>query len=271
MTDSTWWSTQDEQSAHSTPGVSPGKRNPTLSSTPARVVTAVMCLVTAFVVAASGYVTLFGAGRFDVTVGPYGSVAHIPTTEAVVGGCGYIFMFDPDPTAYGVFDPADITPQASGRIRVPRAPMVVPVYGYMSEQPAQPGFYGVEDDTPGHQQILRAMWDGVTVVWYDTRVGADDLGVVKRWVDANDAIGVPWTNHTLGLPSTLKGNDIPDERRFAFSTWGVSQSCLVFSDFIASTFLERAQPHSEAIRRTVEPPSAHVNEEGKLAPIYPKY
>lgn len=205
--------------------------------------------------------------------GPYGSTVNMPNTPAIMSGCGSIYQFAPT-VEFGTFSNDDVTPTGKNkdRVRVPTAPMLVPAYGYMSEDgiPTHRNFYATDDeDLPTLPETLRSMRDGRVVLWYqpDT-VRAGGLENIQAWMEDNpNVVAIPWLPSTLGIMENLQGHSMPMGRSYAFSTWNVTHSCDVFNVEAADGYMDFVENLNGKNRPAGEPAPAVLDEKGQLPDI----
>lgn len=127
---------------------------------------------------------------------------------------------------------------------VPSAPVIIPIYGYLSERgmhPSQFKFYpkdSINKDIP-ESLILRTMYDNnVPVIWYDAeKINDKDYAKLKELGDANlgKVIIMPWLGYEVG--------NLPRDRTIAFAVFGMSQSCKTFDINVLKQFLTFADSH----------------------------
>lgn len=197
--------------------------------------------------------------------------SHLPSTDAIINQCGMIFSFHVKDNWYGTFNPEDLKKSPSGGIKIPISHVLVPPYGYMTEEPFNAGnkIHFMASDDITLPSILRAMYDGKTVLWYDPElVSSREIQQMTNYANQNDhVIVVEWTNKSLGIPNALKGYQIPEGRKFAFSSWGVTQSCDQFSEGVMTSFVEFSHKRNQSNPRPAQPHPAELTSEDKLPPI----
>lgn len=220
-----------------------------------------------FVAAASGNVVASSPG-------PYGSRAYIPSTSAVIAGCGKIFRFFPPAEQHGLFNYEDVArKEGSDYIRIPVPPMRVPAYGFMVHDNVldhSDYYIAPNDEPPALESILFSMYHGIRILWYMPDANQSTIRHVQRLArEHEDVIAIPWRVESLGLPKTLKAHTMPEERSFAFSSWGVTQSCEHLSDEAFAEFLEFAEEKGPT--RAEEPPRAVLTEDGQLPGIVTEF
>ena len=227
-------------------------------------ITSSLLLVLSFV-AIVGW-TIWGVDPARPTTGQYQSVEYPASVEAVLSQCGNTFTFDPDSEHYGVFDPDEIIANAgleSTSVEVPDHPMIVPVYGYMTEWDEGKSLLDknsyTDDDIPARSRILRSMWDGNVVIWHSVGISDEEkarIAMVTR--STPNVVSVEWI-----------GGELPLGRKFAFSTWNVSQSCERWDNEVFEQFLTFVEENPRFAAPTDEPPNAVLDENGMLQKIEP--
>jgi hypothetical protein len=183
------------------------------------------------------------------------------TVAQSIRSCGSTFQFDIDPEWYGT-----IPENYTGRI--PLQPMVIPAYGFMSDKPFNKdnlGFH-TKDNLLDSTEVNRALWEGVTIVWYEESATPTTLKEISVFADERNAQGLPM----MVLPHTLSDKKIPYDRSYAFSNWGVTQSCATFDIPIFDTFRETAAGLSPE-RDEINPPAAVLTPNGSLPEIDPPF
>lgn len=167
-------------------------------------------------VTAAGCWVLLGSAVQDVTV-EEGMLAHKQSNDALIGGCGRIYRF-PDATAESGIVPRTNTAGEPNRIGYRT---IVPIRG-----PFWSGGVGKRTWTrdaarpPGAERLMRNMWDGDMVVYYNDDVTSDDVATLLALSRTRPALRLfvaPWD-------AQLRG-PLPKGRTLAFATWNTSQSC----------------------------------------------
>lgn len=218
--------------------------------------------VIAAVLASLTVATLNLPSQMTPSQGQYGAVVYPGNLNTTVNGCGDVFRFSTNESLYGVI-PQEAYATAQTKTIIPTHPMIVPVYGYMSDRGLKKNevkFYERKGypDFP-RQQILRTMWDdNTTVIWYDENATAADVFRIKKYTtEHTNVLAVPWT----GVDA------LPMNRHIAFSTWGISQSCNTFDNSVLNDFQNFKKVHP--VKHTVTPPVKKLNKFGLLSPINP--
>ncbi len=197
--------------------------------------------------------------------GQYQSTEYPATISAAVNGCGNIFLFHPDKKWYGTI-PASL-PQAAPDDNLPVAPVLVPVYGFMSAKDFSVDKIGVYDKNFAgfpRQDINRALWDGYKIIWYMPDISNVNYTILKNFVERANS-GKP---SIMLLPYKFNGKEIPLKRQYAYSSWDASQSCQKFNSTDFNSFLTFAK---KMVPSRGKPPVAPLAPYGGLYPIEPKY
>lgn len=234
---------------------------------------AMIAVLTASLVGA----TFYKPNPYAAHPGAFGSIEHPATVEGVINECGPIFEYTPRSTHYGEI-PVGYTKPANGMVKqIPVQPMVVPAYGYMANGETKLGdkvdhFFSIErKDVPTNEQVLRLMWEGWTVIWYlppiadRTHLTAHDLETtfnpatveaIKIYAEKHDkVIALPWK----------ESKPLPLNRNMGLSRWASTQSCGVWNSSIVDEFINSDKNLGK--KRSIEPPVAKLDEEGKLFEI----
>ena len=177
-----------------------------------------------------------------------GLLAYKQTNDALIGGCGPVFRHE-DPTADSGIVPSRTVDKVSNRLGYPT---IVPMKGPFWDVPVIGQRFWARDapSKPVAENLLRNMWDGALVVYYNTDVTNADLRSLARLAAGRpdlDLYVVPWEARVRG--------DLPLGRDLAFATWNASQSCHLFAatalyDFRADQPLESA-PGANDVRPPV--------------------
>lgn len=167
-------------------------------------------------VVAAGCWLLLGSAVKDVTV-EEGMLATKQSNDALIGGCGRIYRF-PDATTGSGIVPRTNTAGEPNRV------------GYRTIVPIRGQFWsaGVGKRTwtrdaarpPGSERLMRNMWDGDMVVYYNDEVTGDDVASLVALSQKRRDLRLfvaPWD-------AQLRG-PLPKGRNLAFATWNTSQSC----------------------------------------------
>lgn len=188
----------------------------------------------------------------------WGSVEHPVSVQAVIAQCGNIFTFDAADEHYGTYE-AEAVPDSG----VPQHPMIVPAYGFMSQEglAEDKPFYGADEvlETPA---VLRSLYAGKTIIWYDpSRVSESYAAEMRVQLSSSeDVIIAPWNYE----------REIPRDRRFAFSSWRVTMSCMDWNPQVFEEYLTFLHEHPEFAPSDPEnPPAAPLTNSGKLFEIRP--
>jgi len=170
------------------------------------------------------------------TSGQFNSTIYPASLSAIAASCGDIFRFKTTPNLYGVI-PDKIAEQNKEAL-IPVAPMIVPVYGYMSKEALPDSaikFYDEANYEPiSRATLLRTMYDkDTTVIYYTKALDSGNLFAVKQYADNHpNVLAIPWTFDSAGLPLN---------RDLAWSKWGISQSCIDWNGKALNDFLELAK------------------------------
>ena len=208
--------------------------------------------------------------RSTPRVEPSNNSIVLPTSaNGILSQCGDYFTFSAENARYGVVPP-EYTQNSIPVLR--RA--VTPVFGYMTDKASnaddllKPDF---DINTLGIAQINRILWDGHTIIWVKEAIQTETYDFVKNYADnwnkshANKVILVKWkTGKTEWKPEQVK---LPQDRAFAFSSWGVTQSCMSFSEKTFEEYMEHVTDHN-AGRDIASPPVAKL-EDGNLLAVNP--
>lgn len=209
--------------------------------------------------------TLIGHDPSKPREGQFNSIEYPASINGVLAQCGGIFVFDNIfPQHYGVI-PDEVKAAVQARPEDERKysmhPMVVPVYGFMEAvgvDSDEDQFFNVKDKNyPSREAILRSMYDGLTVIWFDSALPESTLRSINAYVtQAPDIIAVEWNDHRT----------LPLGRSIAVSTWGASQSCHDFYVEVINEFTEQ-YPSKTPGMNGEEPPFARLDEQGELYKI----
>lgn len=205
-----WWAAQSSR-----PFLTPRQvRTRTLRTTIATALTAV--------VAIGGLGWFLNATEVrKVVPTTFGALEYLQSNNALIAGCGPVFKF-PDAVAG-----SGIVPRRNslGITNRQAYPTTVPMMGKFWDEPltAAKGGRFVERDAknkPVAENLLRNMWDGAMVIYYDAAVpeaAVEDLRVLAKADTGLDVYVAPWeATSTASLP---QGRDV------AFVAWGATQTC----------------------------------------------
>lgn len=223
-----------------------------------------IALVSSAIAACSLMVTIvvFGINPNQATTTQFGATEYPASLGSLASGCGDLYLFNPDPSQYGII-PEEVKAN-EGVVNIPvHLNSTIPVYGYMSAEPlgaSQIRFYTKDElkEPISREQILRTMYENdTTVVWYTDDIAPDDYQVLKEYVDSHENIlATKWE-----YPSLV----IPQDRKIAFSTWGMSQTCEYWTDINFEKFQEFKKEHKIPKASTI--PEAKLNDNGLLPEI----
>lgn len=216
--------------------------------------------------------TARGSDMLSVIKGPFGSVGYAQSIDAVLEQCGRVFVFDPPKEYYGVYNPEEVKKNSLGDINVPTGPMIVPVYGWMTEEGLDSeSLYYAGEYVPDLSHTLRSMYDGTIVLWYSPDISDDTRQKMIDYVnDHPGTVMIEWNSTSLSLPGKAT-KEMPLERGVSFSAWGVSQSCKNFNPEIADQFLEFVDTNPSVVHPTEAPHPVELTSEGKLPSIRISY
>lgn len=199
------------------------------------------------------------SSRFSPEAGPLGSTAYPATITGLTNQCGPYYDFTTSAKNYGTIPKNYIGP-------VPISGSSVPMIGYMSDSPFKQEGNGIYEKTfNGYSldQILRAEWQGYTIVWYEKNLDKATFNYMKKEVLKQNSKG----SKLLLMPWFFdNGRTIPNGRDFAYSTWGFSQSCTLYSNEALQEFQDASKDHH--VKRDADNPPTGKLEYGILIPIY---
>lgn len=218
--------------------------------------------------------TLLQPSTQDLKAASYDARTQNPTPNAILSQCGDIWYFDPPTKWYGTI-PAGYTGT------IPTAPMLIPVYGYMTLEPFNLDSYEQQTWVPGEkrenpyswEQTLRALWEGYTIIWAASTLPDEAYLYLLEYADTQPrTIVLPYTYENLdpAIQDFYQNRTpfLPENRLIAFSVWGASQSCNAFSETTLTDFKNNTTQILPA-RDTNNPPPAELNQNGNLNPITP--
>lgn len=209
-------------------------------------------------------VVVFGLNPNHPIKGEFNSTEYPASLDSLAYGCGNDFVFNPDHTQYGVI-PEKMFKQ-NKVINIPLAPMIVPVYGYMTSTSLPDSaikFYpkGMPKTPLLNIQLLRTMYSEKTIiVWYASTIAQADYVALQKYVSTHkNVLAIEWHDGSQQLPLN---------RKVAFSTWGISQSCQYFSPTVLKHFTHFVITHNVA--RPSSPPVTKLDKNGMLPNIQKK-
>ena len=171
--------------------------------------------------------------RETPTPGQYSSMVIQTDANGILAQCGDYFTFHPDTKHYGV------VPSSYDKNYVPVPPMVVPVYGYMESKPmdVQKALTMKQGENPySIAEINRALWDGNSFIWVAKEANADAWNYVKSFANTWNS-----SHDKKVIVLTWDGDKpLPLGRQYAFSSWGISQSCMSFSTDAFQSFMKQS-------------------------------
>lgn len=209
--------------------------------------------------------TVVGADPNRVTTGQFESNEHPTSIGAVLNQCGDIFTFDPPSHHYGVYNSDEVIEQLGEQVpekELPLHPMIVPVYGYMTEEARLTETMYSFANAPDRSEVLRALYDGQIVLWYSPALTDAEKGALSTYLNTSPhrdrLVAIEWVDEALPLG-----------RQYAFSTWNVSQSCLRWDSTVLDDFVDFVDTHPEFRPDEDTPPDALLTDEGQLHEIDP--
>ena len=255
----TWWASIETDKSLDVPKIIQKNRRGTLAIVFSFFLIICLMLVT----------LIFSPDPYAPKPGDLNSTVYATSTEGVVSECGDTFVFNINNDNFGYLskdffqDPATNNPVARN---IPNQPSIVPAYGYFYdvEPEVTQKFYSIDDtkalDTLTDSKFLNhLLYNGTKVIWYDSTVDAASIASIKNFVtDTSSVIALPWVYE----------KKMPLNRRFAFSAWGITQSCGLWNTNMASTFNQFSEDHK--IARPQEPQKAPVDTNGDLFRIDPR-
>lgn len=258
----------DVTSANRSPWWAARTTRPTYS--PAKVrrfdLSSLLTFATIAVLVGTGIIwTLIGHDPSKPREGQFNSTEYPASINGVLAQCGGIFVFDDImPQHIGII-PDEVRKKVEARPEneqtYPMHPMIVPVYGYMEAEPIDldvDRFFEAKDENyPSREKVLRTIYDGVTVIWFNVTVNENVRTSIESYVNQTPGIiAVEWTDL----------RPLPAGRAFGISTWGASQSCREFYIEVVKEFVEK-YPAQTPGAQGKEPPMARLTEDGELHKI----
>lgn len=211
---------------------------------------------------------IFSPDPLRPQAGELNSTVYPTNTEGVVSECGDIYLFNINQNNFGYLskdffhDPVKDIPVARN---IPAQPAIVPAFGYFLdiEPEVTQKFYDINDAKAltklvDPKYLNHLLYDGTKVVWYDSTVDAATIASIKKFVsNTPSVIALPW----------VYDKKMPMNRRFAFSAWGITQSCGLWNTNTAVRFNQFTDEHK--IDRPKDPQKAPVDADGELYRIDP--
>jgi hypothetical protein len=214
---------------------------------------------------------IFSPDPYAPKPGDFNSTVYATSTEGVVSECGDTFVFNINHNNFGYLskdffeDPVKNIPVARN---IPNQPSIVPVYGYFYDVYPEVTHKLYSLDNPADVKALdkladskyldHLLYDGLKVVWYDSTVDPTTISSIKTFVATHPSvIALPWVYDAK----------MPMNRRFAFSAWGITQSCGLWNTDMAAKFDQFSEEHK--ITRPKDPQKAPVDANGDLYRIDP--
>lgn len=194
------------------------------------------------------------------------SISYPGDTASLIAQCGDTFTFNPERRHYGAL-PDDFFKDPNGgpgyiERRIPIPPMGVPAYGYFSNEDGikfDKKFYisAEQSDTPQRSEYLKLMWDGWTIIWYDTKTDRMTTDAIAEFVNTHDkVVAMPWNLEVK----------IPQERAFAFSAWNTTRTCGLWDSDVAQQFIDFATEQNNA-RNKNDIPIVKLDADGEIPVI----
>lgn len=164
--------------------------------------------------------------------------------EGYANGCGSIFRAK-NAVALSKEIPEEYYNIISEDGYIPSPPVIIPIYGYMSERgihPAQFKFYGKESVNKNIPEslIIRTLYDNaIPVIWYNSK------NINEKDYEALQNLGKNAEGRLIIMPWLEYDNDpLPRDRTIGFSVFGMSQSCKTFDIEVLNQFIDFAANHS---------------------------
>lgn len=200
----------------------------------------------------------------------FGGLAYPASLPSMSAGCGDIYRIPPVEGNFGII-PEEYWELNEGEDKdpIPVSPEItVPMFGYMNPEKlgeAEIRFYTMDDLTENPldpTKILRSMYeDDIIVIWYTQNIDPSDLAALRATANSEEYAG------TMLVAPWVSGRQMIQNRTVAFSAWGMSQTCSVFSEIVLDEFI--AFEEENRVERPLEAPDAPMTDTGKLLPIGP--
>lgn len=205
-----------------------------------------------------------------------GGMAFPATLPAIASGCGDIYRIPPVEGNFGVIPDEFYTLNAPDDVDIPRSSLtVVPIFGYMSKTGLtrdQIRFYSQEEITQGSEEgtestfdetkMLRSMYDNnLLVIWYTKDLPDADVAFLRSYANVDrpgEVLVLPWTD---SRPLVQPGRNV------AFASWGESQTCNIFDEFVLGEFIDFVADNP--VEKPAVIPEAKLTANNKLMPIGP--
>lgn len=170
--------------------------------------------------------------------GENGSIVLPVNANSILSQCGDYFTFNPETEYFGV------VPEEYDKEYIPVPPMIVPVYGFMvaDEFDAEALTKASHGEKSSYHtgQINRALWDGHTFIWVDPDISKEAFDYAANFAEQWNE-----SHEKKVIVQTWGGErELPLGRQFAFSSWGISQSCSDFSSATFEEFMEQSNSHN---------------------------
>lgn len=183
-------------------------------------------------VAASLWVLLVATAPHRVTQEDNGILATQQSNDALIGGCGPLYSF-PDPTLDSGTVPDKTAAGLANRLGYQT---IVPIRGQFWDTPiADRTWRPTQPGKPVAEQILRNLWDGDMVAYYNHEVPDEDIDALIQFARNNPdlhLIVAPWEERLRGT--------LPRGRNLAFAAWNTTQTCHTLAVTALTDFREAA-------------------------------
>lgn len=196
--------------------------------------------------------------RSTPQAGENNSIVLPASSKGVLSQCGDYFTFNPEKTDFGAV-PENYDKDYSF------PPMIVPAYGFMLNRELK-----VDEASQVKQgenpytipEINRALWDGHSFIWVDQKTAPETFTYIHDYADKWNKIH----EKKVIVLTWKEARPLPLGRSFGFSSWGITQSCMSFSESTFDEFLEKAQEHNVG-RDTTTLPAAKLTADGSLPKV----
>lgn len=196
--------------------------------------------------------------RSTPQAGEANSIVLPASSKGVLSECGDYFTFNPVKTDFGI-----VPENYDKDYTFP--PMIVPAYGFMATSgiKTSEAVQLKQGDNPYTlPEVNRALWDGHSFIWVDKKITPETFTYIhdyaNKWnkIHEKKVIVLSWNG----------AKALPLGRSFAFSSWGITQSCMGFSEPAFEEFLEKAKEHNVG-RDTKTLPVATLTADGSLPKV----
>lgn len=194
------------------------------------------------------------------------SWAYPASLDALANGCGQTFFIPPVEGQFGLIPDEYWELNANPADNIPKGPQVVPVYGYLANEGLNDTdirFWSTQEATdngPLNQQtVLRTMYDkDILVIWYRADLATIDIAALQEYANAH-------YGKVLVYPWMYNNGVILGDRKVAFSSWGISQTCNLYSETVLDDFVKFKEQNP--IERVDPIPMGGMTETGVLYPL----